>query len=170
MSKIVTLQAVAHLVEGSCRLGLDDLGPIFREVNRIWGHTDVQFEVESSSSITYSSLTGDYPETTDGVVHVYFAHWLRGIFGTETENGRWQRGSTTVKIRDHQEPGSPQLWRVTAHEIGHILLGSGHLASLPSNNLMKTHGHNGEALTGGQRAEAYSKALELEQQQLGGTT
>ena len=50
------------------------------------------------------------------------------------------------------------------HEIGHILLGSGHPAWSPSDNLMIRGGH-GDALTDFQKANAYAKAQELEKLQ-----
>ena len=109
--------------------------------------------------------------TSDGTIQLYFAH--QKFYSNRLNNEDWTNpyrlvtngfnvsGTNVVVVRDHQDPGSPPLLRVAAHEIGHILLGTDHPED--PDNLMSS-GHVGTTLTTLQKERAFTTAQQLSSQ------
>ena len=166
MPDVVTLQSEVHIITPSC-LTETDLEPIFEEVNQTWLSADIQFQFQFRQFgvwiVGAPSLFS--LETNDGKPQVHYAHrkFYSNTLENEDPSGNLPNGfhippTNVIVVRDHVKPGSPPLHRVTAHEIGHILLGPDHPKE--PKNLMSSN-KKGTGLTQQQKEKAFNKAREL---------
>ena len=168
MRELVTLLARVHLVGGASCLAEPNLQHIYERVNELWSLANVHFRFELSATVMLGTPDLRSLATSDGTIQLYFAH--QRFYSNRLNNEDWSNPyrlvtngfnvseTNVVVVRDHQDPGSPPLPRVAAHEIGHVLLGPDHPKD--PDNLMSS-GKVGTSLTKLQQERAFTTAQRL---------